>query len=99
MPQPVDLLVDVRLFLDVGVGPWDVRLRLVVVVVGDEVLDRVLREELLELRRELRRQRLVVHDHQGRALLTLDDLGHGEGLAAAGNAEQRLVLHPVPEAL
>ena len=43
-PQPVDLLVDVGLFLDVGVGLRDVGLGLVVVVVGDEVLDRVVRE-------------------------------------------------------
>jgi len=37
------------LLLDVGVGGRDVRLGLVVVVVGDEVLDRVVREEALEL--------------------------------------------------
>ena len=47
--QLVDLLVDVRVLGDVGVGARDVRLGLVVVVVGDEVLDGVLGEELLEL--------------------------------------------------
>ena len=40
VPQPVDLVVDRRVLLDVGVGRRDVRLGLVVVVVRDEVLDR-----------------------------------------------------------
>ena len=44
----------------------DVRLGLVVVVVADEVLDRVVGKELAELVAELRRQRLVVRDHQRR---------------------------------
>ena len=39
--QPVDLLVDRRVLLDVEVLARDVGLGLVVVVVGDEVLDRV----------------------------------------------------------
>ena len=40
--QPVDLVVDRRVLLDVGVAGGDVRLGLVVVVVADEVLDAVL---------------------------------------------------------
>ena len=47
--QPVDVLVDDVVLLDVRVGARDVRFGLVVVVVGDEVLDGVVREELLEL--------------------------------------------------
>ena len=41
MPQPVDVVVPRRVLLDVEVGLRDVRLGLVVVVVRDEVLDRV----------------------------------------------------------
>ena len=67
VPQAVDLIVDGGVLLDVGVGLRDVGFRLVVVVVGDEILHRVVREELAELRAELRRQRLVVGDDQGRA--------------------------------
>ena len=87
----VDLLVDRRFLLDVGVGPRDVGLRLVVVVVGDEVLDRVLGEEALELAVELRGERLVGREDQRRALRRGDDIGHREGLARAGDAEQHLV--------
>ena len=96
--QLVDLLVDVGLFLDVGVGPRDVRLGLVVVVVGDEVLDRVVGEEVPELLGELRRERLVGGDEQRGLLHALHDLGHGVGLAGAGDALERLVLHAAERA-
>ena len=86
----VDLLVDRGFLLDVGVGARDVGLRLVVVVVGDEVLDRVVGKEALELAVELRRQRLVGREDQRRALRRLDHLRHREGLAGAGDAEQHL---------
>ena len=95
MPELVELLVDVRVLLDVGVGARHVGLGLVVVVVADEVLDRVVREELLELGRELRGQRLVVGDHKGRPLDSFYNAGHRERLAAAGDAHQGLVAHAV----
>ena len=53
--------------LDVEVGLGNVGLGLVVVVVGDEVLDGVVGEELPELVAELRGERLVVGDHERRA--------------------------------
>src|SRR5690606_34181163 len=71
---------------------------LVVVVVADEVLDRVVREELLELAVQLRGQGLVRRHHQGWLLHPLDDVGDGVGLARAGDAQQRLPRKPVLEA-
>lgn len=73
MPQPFDLGVDGRVLLDEGVGLRDVRFGLVVVVVGDEVLDRVVRHELAELVRELSRERLVVREDESGALHLLDE--------------------------
>ena len=64
---------------------------MVVVVIGNEVFDRVVREEFLELRVELRGERLVVGQNQRRPIDLLDDVGHREGLAGAGDAEQCLV--------
>ena len=64
MAQSVDVVVAGGVLLDVEVGLRDVRLWLVVVVVGDEVLDRVRGEELAELVAELRGERLVVGDHE-----------------------------------
>ena len=51
VPELVDVLVDEQILLDVGVRGGDVCLRLVVVVVADEVLDRVVREQALPARR------------------------------------------------
>ena len=97
--QPVDLVVDRGVLLDVEVLGRDVCLGLVVVVVGDEVLDRVVGEELAELVAELRGKRLVVGDHQRGPLHLLDHPGHREGLAGAGRPEQRLEPLPLPEPL
>ena len=90
--QPLDLLVDRGVLLDVGVRLGDVGLGLVVVVVGDEVLDRVVGEELAQLVGELRRERLVGLEHQHGPLDLLGDPGHGRGLAGAGRAEEDDVL-------
>ena len=89
--QAVDVVVDRRVLLDVEVGLRDVGLRLVVVVVGDEVLDRVPGQELAELVAELRGERLVVGDHERRLLHLLGDPRHRRRLPGAGGAEQRLV--------
>jgi len=88
----VDLVVDLRFLLDVGVRLRDVRLGLVVVVVRDEVLDAVLRKESLELLIELGRERLVVRQDERRAVQRLDDLRHRERLARARHAEEDLLL-------
>ena len=53
MAEAVDVVVSRAVLLDVEVGLQDVRLRLVVVVVGHEVLDRVSGEELAKLVAEL----------------------------------------------
>ncbi len=86
--EALDLGVDRRVLLDEGVGLWHVRLRLVVVVVRHEVLDGVVGHELAELVRELRGQRLVVREHEGRPLHLLDEPRRRCGLARARCPEQ-----------
>ena len=75
-PEAVDPVVDRHVLLDVGIRVDDVGLGLVVVVVGDEELDGVIREELPELGVELGRERLVVAHHERRTSPVLDDVGH-----------------------
>ncbi len=88
--QPVDLVVDRAVLLDIGVGRGDVGLGLVVVVVGDEVLHPVLGEEVPELAGQLGGQALVGGEHQRRPLHPGDGAGDGEGLARPGDAQQSL---------
>ena len=98
MAHAVDLLVDRGILLDIGVGARDIGFRLVVVVIGNEILDGVVGKEAFELAVELRRQRLIGRENERRALRLLDHLGHGEGLARAGDAEQHLGAVMAPHA-
>src|SRR6266853_359038 len=87
----VYLFVAARVLFDVCVAARDIRLGLVVVVVADEVLDRVLRQQATELGAELRRERLVGAEHQDRTLQLLHGPGHDVRFAASGDAQQDLL--------
>ena len=91
VPETVDLVVDGRVLLDVGVRRGDVRLGLVVVVVRDEVLHPVVGEEVLQLGGQLGGQRLVRLDDQGGPLQGLDGPGDGGRLPRSGDPQQGLV--------
>ncbi len=95
----LDVVVDGGVLLDEGVRGGNVGLRLIIIVVGDEVLYRVVREELPELPVELGRQRLVGRHDQGRPLHLGDYVGHGKRLARAGDAQERLASQAVAQAL
>ena len=93
----IDLLVHRGFLLDVRVRGGHVRFRLIVVVVGDEVLHGVVREEPAELLIELGRQRLVVRDDQTGPLRTRHQMRHREGLAGAGHPQEHLVAPSGPD--
>ena len=95
--EAVDLVVDGRFLGDVGVRGGDEGFGLVVVVVADEVLDGVAGEEAAEFLVELGGQGLVVGDDQDRPVDPGDEVGHGEGLAGAGDALEDLVAGAGPE--
>ena len=99
MAQPVDLLVHRRILLDVGVRVSDVGLRLIVIVIGNEIFHRVFRKKLPELAAKLGCQGLVVRQHQGGPVHLLNDGGHGEGLTGAGNAQQGLLMQSPVDAV
>ena len=95
----LDLLVDAGILLDIHIARRHIGLGLVIVVIGNEILDRVLGKEIAHLGIQLRRQRLVRRHHDGRPPGARDHVGHGEGLAGAGHAQQRLVRQTVLDAL
>ena len=99
MAHAVDLLVNLAFFLDIGVRAWDIGLRLVIVIVADEVFDRVIGKKSLELAIELRRECLVGGKNDRRALRLFNDFGHGVGLACACGAEQNLFTLSISHAL
>ena len=76
----LDMLIDRCVLLDEQITRWHIGLWLVVVVVGDEILDGVIREKLFEFTVELRRQSFVRGQYDGRTLLRLYQVGYREGL-------------------
>ena len=89
-PQPIDLLVDRRILLDVDIALRNVGFGLVVVVVADEIVDGVVGEKIAKLSVELRCQGFVVGEHQCRPADPRNHIGHRECLAGAGHAHQHL---------
>ena len=89
--QLVELLIDGGFLLNVKIARRNVGFRLVVVVIGDKILDCVVREELLELMIELRGESFIVGEDQRRPVQLLDHLGNGKSFAGAGDAEQHLM--------
>ena len=99
MAQTLDLVVDGGILFDVGIRLGNICLRLVIVIVGNEVFHGVFRKKLAELRAQLRSQRLVVRQDQRRPIHVGDDIRHGERLAGTGHAEQDLIAQAHVEAL
>ena len=97
--QALNLVIDGGVLLDEGVRLRDVGLGLVVVVVGDEVLHRVVRQQLTELSGHLGGQGLVRLKDEGGALDLLDEPGGRRGLAGSRGAKQDDVLLPRPQTL
>ena len=91
MPHAVDGFVHRALFLDVRVRPGDIGLGLVVIVVGNEILDGIFGKETLELAIKLRGEDLIGSEHKRGPLYGLDHLGHGERLARTGHAQKNLI--------
>jgi len=86
----LNVLVDRRVFFDIGIGTRNVGLWLIVVVVRNKILDGILREKLTHLAIKLGGQRFVRRENDGRSLYFLDDAGDRERLAGSRNTEQRL---------
>ena len=93
------MFVDLGVLLDKGIRARNIGLRLVIIVIADEVLDRVIRKELFEFAVQLGGQGFVVGHHDGWALHGLNDFGNGVGLARPGYPQQGLVGQPVMNTL
>ncbi|MNE04660.1 hypothetical protein D3C80_971970 [compost metagenome] len=83
----LDVFVHRGIFFDKGVGAGDVGLRLIVVVVRNEILDRILGKELFHLAIQLRRQSFIGRQHHGGPVEIGDHISDGECLARAGYAQ------------
>ena len=96
--QAVNLVIYGGVFGDIGIRMGDIRLRLVVVIVADEIFHGVVGKKLLKLRAQLGGKGLVMGQHQRGTLHALDHFRHGEGLSGTGHAQQDLFFQPVLDA-
>ncbi len=88
VPQTFHFGVDGRVLLDEGICLRHVRLRLVIVVIGDEVLNGVARKELPQLVGKLGCQCLVMRHDQGGPLQTLNQPCGGGRLSGTGRTQK-----------
>ncbi len=73
----------------------EISLRLIIIVIGHKVLHGIIRKEFAKFRAELRRQSLVMRQHQGRPLHAFYDLRHCVCLSGTGHAKKRLLVQAV----
>ena len=97
--QALHVLINGRVLLDVRIRLRDIRLRLVVVVIGDEVFHRVVRQQATQLVGQLGGQGFIRRHDQGGALLLFDQPGGRRGLTRTGGAHQHHVALASVEAL
>ena len=86
----LDVLIDRAVFFYEQVALRHIGLGLVIVVVTDEIFDRVLRKKLAELAIELGGQSFVRRKDDGGTAHARNHIGHGEGFARARHAQQGL---------
>ena len=90
MAHLVYLIVYGKVLFYVGVGRGNIRLGLIIIVIGNEIFHPVFGEIFLQLAAKLRRKRLVVRDNERRAVDFFDNVCHRKGLAAARYADKDL---------
>ena len=98
MTKPFHIVIDIGVFLYIGIGLRDIGFRLVVVVVAHEVADGVVRHKFAEFGAQLRGQRLVGLNDEGRALQFLYQPGGGGGFTSTGGTHQNHVIFTVFDA-
>ena len=91
MSEPINLIINLRIFLNVRIATGDVGLRLIIIKIADKIMHLVVRKKLLKLRKQLRRQGLVMRQHQRRHIGSSNDIRHSKCLTRTRHAQQRLL--------
>ena len=90
MAEHIDLLVYHSVLFNINVLAGDIGLRLVVIVVGNEVFHRILGEKCTQLCAELGGEGLVVSKNQGGSIQVGNNVCHSKGFTRTGNTEKCL---------
>ena len=90
MAQLINLIVNRSILLDISIRLRNIRLRLIIIVIRNKIFHRILREERLQLTRQLCSQRLIMRNHQSRLAHLIDYLRNRIRLARTRCAQQHL---------
>ena len=99
MAQLINFIIDRGILFDIGIRTGYIRLRLIIVIIADEILHRIFGEKLLQLVIKLCRKGFIVRNDQGRLLDFLNDICHGKGFARTCNPQQGLEFQALLKAL
>ena len=99
MAELVDIVVYRGILLNIEIALGHVGLRLVVVVVRDEILHGILREEFPHLAVELGRKGLIVSKDERGLIERSNNIRHGKSLARPSGSKQSLKLVALAESL
>ena len=87
------------ILLYIGIGLRHISFRLIVIVVADEILNRVMGKKGFELAVKLRGEGFVGSDNKGWFLDSRYHIGNSKGLSGPRYANQNLVLEPLLQPL
>ena len=90
MAQLINLVVNRSILLNIRIRLGNIGLRLIIIVIRNKIFHRILREEGLQLTRQLCRQRLIMRNHQRRLAHLIDYLRNRIRLARARCTQQHL---------
>ena len=89
-------VVNAQIFFYVYIGYRQVGLGLVIIVIGDKILDSIFGKEGFKFPVKLGGECFIRCKHKGRTLCFLNDMRHGKGFTRTSNPQQNLRFHPLP---
>lgn len=92
MPKSIDFLVDRCFFFDIRSRFDDESFWLIVVIVGDKIVNRIFWKKFLEFLCELGGKCFIMSKDQCWSLAPRDDIGHGKCFPRSRHSEEGLVL-------
>ena len=98
MAEPFHLSIDRAVFFYERIGLGNIRLWLVVVVIGHKIFHRVVGQHLSQLRGQLGGEGLVVGEDQCGSLKSLNQPGRRRGFSRAGCSQQHHIRFTGPDA-
>src|SRR3989344_1792717 len=91
MTKTINLLIDHGVLLNASVGSRDIGLRLIIIVIGNKIVNRVIGKKIFILLCELGSQSFIMSNNQSWLLVISNDVRHRESFARSRDTKKGLV--------